>query len=61
MHASHQSDGLVGKRHRLREAMLWEDAPEYYTEPRLLSMDLKPPSVPTTTGPLLIPIPSCRS
>ncbi|KAL6770857.1 hypothetical protein ACKKBF_B32980 [Auxenochlorella protothecoides x Auxenochlorella symbiontica] len=46
VHASHQSDGLVGKRHRLREAMLWEDAPEYYTEPRLLSMDLKPPSVP---------------
>lgn len=50
MHATHVSGGLGGKRHRLREAMLWEDAPGYYTSPRLLSMDVAPPPRPKDLG-----------
>ena len=34
VHTTFQYSGAVGKTHRLREAMLWEDEPEYYTPQR---------------------------
>jgi hypothetical protein len=34
VHATFQYSGNAGKRHRLREAMLWIDPPEYYDHPR---------------------------
>ena len=33
VHTTFQYGGAPGKRHRLREAMLWEDPPEYYDPP----------------------------
>mmetsp|Transcript_35964 Transcript_35964/g.88593 ORF Transcript_35964/g.88593 Transcript_35964/m.88593 type:complete len:683 (-) Transcript_35964:285-2333(-) len=30
VHATFQFSGTEGKRHRMREALLWQDAPEYY-------------------------------
>lgn len=30
VHATFQYSGTEGKRHRMREALLWQDAPEYY-------------------------------
>ena len=33
VHATFQYSGTEGKRHRMREALLWEDAPEYYDPP----------------------------
>mmetsp|Transcript_24594 Transcript_24594/g.84113 ORF Transcript_24594/g.84113 Transcript_24594/m.84113 type:complete len:693 (+) Transcript_24594:292-2370(+) len=33
VHATFQFAGTPGKRHRLREAMLWHDPPEYYDPP----------------------------
>ena len=33
VHTTFQYGGADGKRHRLREAMLWEDPPEYYDPP----------------------------
>ena len=44
VHATFQFSGTEGKRHRMREALLWQDAPEYYDPPGgLLSFD---PDVP---------------
>jgi hypothetical protein len=34
VHTTFQFAGLEGKRHRLREAKLWADPPEYYNHPR---------------------------
>ena len=31
VHTTFQYGGSSGKRHRLREAMLWVDPPEYYS------------------------------
>ena len=31
VHTTFQYGGAQGKRHRLREAMMWEDSPEYYS------------------------------
>ena len=46
VHANYAAGGI--KRHRLREAQLWQyDKPEYYDVPQLLSFDmhtLQPPS-----------------
>lgn len=33
-HATFQYSGTPGKRHRMREAMLFEDPPEYYKHPK---------------------------
>lgn len=33
VHATFQYSGTEGKRHRMREALLWEDSPEYYDPP----------------------------
>lgn len=33
VHATFQFSGTEGKRHRMREALLWQDAPEYYDPP----------------------------
>jgi hypothetical protein len=33
VHATFQYSGTEGKRHRMREALLWQDAPEYYDPP----------------------------
>ena len=35
VHTTFQYGGVQGKRHRLREGMMWEDADEYYTQPFL--------------------------
>ena len=35
VHTTFQYGGVQGKRHRLREGMVWEDADEYYTQPFL--------------------------
>ena len=44
IHTTFQYGGAPGKRHRLREAMVWEDSPEYYDPPGgLLTFD---PDVP---------------
>ena len=34
VHTTFQYSGAVGKTHRLREAMLWEDAPSYFDPPQ---------------------------
>ena len=34
MHTTFQYSGAVGKTHRLREGMLWEDEPDYYATSR---------------------------
>ncbi|GMH44356.1 hypothetical protein BSKO_12290 [Bryopsis sp. KO-2023] len=33
VHTTHQFAGLTGKRHRLRDALLWNDPPEYFDSP----------------------------
>ena len=33
VHATFQFSGTEGKRHRMRESMLWIDPPEYHTRP----------------------------
>ena len=43
VHATFQYGGSQGKRHRLREAMRWEDEPTYYTA-RMLSYEADVPS-----------------
>ena len=35
VHTTFQYAGSEGKRHRLREGMMWEDAPDYYSTPSL--------------------------
>eukprot|EP00854_Cymbomonas_tetramitiformis_P000671 gene671-1124_t len=45
VHTSFTFGGLQGRRHRLREATLWEDPPEYYNNPMgylTFEMDLPP-------------------
>uniref|UniRef100_A0A7R9V221 Nucleotide-diphospho-sugar transferase domain-containing protein n=1 Tax=Chlamydomonas euryale TaxID=1486919 RepID=A0A7R9V221_9CHLO len=43
-HATFQYSGTPGKRHRLREHMLFDDPPEYYDDPRgFVSMELAVP------------------
>lgn len=46
VHTTFQYGGTKGKRHRLREAMLWYDPPEYYSEGLFLSVDLAYPATP---------------
>lgn len=46
VHCTFQYGGSAGKRHRLREAMLWVDPPEYYGEGQFLSVDLDYPATP---------------
>jgi len=36
VHTTFQYGGAEGKRHRLREGMMWEDDPEYYSGPNFL-------------------------
>ena len=36
VHTTFQYGGAQGKRHRLRESMMWEDEPEYYAAPSFL-------------------------
>ena len=40
VHATFQFGGVLGKQTRLREALLWQDSPAYWTESRLLSIQL---------------------
>jgi hypothetical protein len=40
VHQTFQYGGTKGKRHRLREAHLWKDAPEYYSAAPLLHAEL---------------------
>jgi hypothetical protein len=40
VHQTFQYGGVKGKRHRLREAMLWSDPPEYYSEGQYLHAEL---------------------
>ena len=40
VHTTFQYGGAQGKRHRLRESMVWEDEPSYYAEPDFLHFDL---------------------
>lgn len=46
IHSTFLFGGTPGKRHRLREARAWYDPPEYYQQPALLSMELRPPPAP---------------
>jgi len=49
VHTTFQYGGTPGKRNRLREAMLWNDSPEYYyseSKSRFLAFDLSPPTIP---------------
>ncbi len=39
VHTTFQYGGAQGKRHRLRESMIWEDLPEYYAGPKFLRYD----------------------
>ena len=34
VHTTFQYSGAIGKTHRLREGMLWDDEPDYYTTKR---------------------------
>ena len=43
VHTTFQYGGAQGKRHRLREGMIWEDEPSYYAEPDFLHFDLDVP------------------
>jgi len=43
VHTTFQYGGAQGKRHRLREGMMWEDAPEYYAGPDFLTYELDLP------------------
>jgi len=43
VHTTFQYGGAQGKRHRLREGMMWEDAPEYYSGPDFLTYELDLP------------------
>jgi len=43
VHTTFQYGGAQGKKHRLREGMMWEDSPSYYTEPNFLVYDLDLP------------------
>ena len=43
VHTTFQYGGAQGKRHRLREGMMWEDEPEYYEKPDFLTYDLDLP------------------
>ena len=44
LHATFQFAGTNGKRHRMREWMVWEDEPIYYDPPNgLLALELDPP------------------
>jgi hypothetical protein len=43
VHTTFQYGGAQGKRHRLRESMIWEDSEAYYSEPDFLHFDLDVP------------------
>jgi len=43
VHTTFQYGGAQGKRHRLREGMIWEDEPAYYSEADFLHFDLDVP------------------
>jgi len=43
VHTTFQYGGAQGKRHRLRESMVWEDEPSYYSQPNFLSYDIDLP------------------
>jgi hypothetical protein len=40
VHQTFQYGGTKGKRHRLREAMLWYDEPRYYTDGKFVHAEL---------------------
>lgn len=40
VHQTFQYGGVKGKRHRLREAMLWRDPPAYYSDGEFLHAEL---------------------
>mmetsp|Transcript_21209 Transcript_21209/g.66518 ORF Transcript_21209/g.66518 Transcript_21209/m.66518 type:complete len:672 (+) Transcript_21209:60-2075(+) len=45
VHATFQFAGTNGKRHRMREWLVWEDEPAYYDPPGgLLAVDVEPPA-----------------
>eukprot|EP00958_Prasinococcus_capsulatus_P027188 scaffold5297_cov374-Prasinococcus_capsulatus_cf.AAC.13 len=50
VHATFQYGGTEGKRHRLREAMLWRDPIEYYDPPGYASPSDAPPGGPQSRG-----------
>lgn len=43
VHTTFQYGGAQGKRHRLRESMMWEDSEDYYSGPKFLSYELDLP------------------
>jgi len=43
VHTTFQYGGAQGKRHRLRESMVWEDSEQYYSGPDFLSYELHLP------------------
>jgi len=43
VHTTFQYGGAQGKRHRLREGMMWEDGPEYFAKPQFLAYELDLP------------------
>lgn len=46
MHATWTYGGAAGKVSRLREALLWHDPPEYYTEGSYVTVDVTVPEMP---------------
>jgi hypothetical protein len=43
VHTTFQYGGAQGKRHRLREGLMWEDDEEYYSGPNFLKCASLPP------------------
>lgn len=41
VHATHQNGGWEAKRHRLREAGLWNDGQDYYETGRYIEMQVR--------------------
>jgi hypothetical protein len=46
VHTTYQFGGSAGKRHRLREAGLWQDPPEYYSKGHFLEVSILKPTIP---------------
>jgi hypothetical protein len=46
VHTTYQFGGSAGKRHRLREAGLWQDATEYYSQGQFLEVSITIPTTP---------------
>ena len=52
VHTTFQYGGAQGKRHRLRESMMWEDEPDYYAAENFLVYE---PDIPCVG----LPAPCC--